>query len=120
MPVRRSTPELQKRAIQLRRESTPAEAKLWGYLRAVHLEGCKFRRQHAIGPFITDFCCVKKKLVIELDGGQHLEQAGYDADRTKYLQSRGYRVLRYWNNDVMNNIEGVFISIQQVLNHHSE
>lgn len=118
MPVRRTTPETQKKAIELRHESTPAEIKLWGYLRADQINGSKFRRQHAIGPFITDFCCVKQKLVIELDGGQHLEQAEYDSARTKYLQSRGYRVLRFWNNDVENNIEGVIISIQKVLIHH--
>ena len=95
MPVRRTTPETQKKAIELRHKSTPAEIKLWGYLRADQINGRKFRRQHAIGPFITDFCCVKQKLVIELDGGQHLEQAEYDSARTKYLQSRGYRVLRF-------------------------
>jgi very-short-patch-repair endonuclease len=101
------------KAILLRHEPTPAEVKLWRYLRTDRLDGFSFRRQHAIGPFITDFCCIKAKLVIELDGGQHLEQEEYDQQRTAFLESQGYRVLRFWNNDVMNNIEAVIISIQQ-------
>ena len=63
-----------------------------------------FRNQHAIGNYIADFCAPRRKLVIELDGSQHLEQDGYDAKRTVFFESRGYRVLRFWNNDVINNI----------------
>jgi very-short-patch-repair endonuclease len=89
------------RAIELRKEATPAEMTLWSGLRNDQL-GYTFRRQHAIGNYIVDFCAPRKKLVIELDGSQHLEQQEYDEERTKYLEARGYRVLRFWNNDVLN------------------
>jgi len=91
-------------AIELRKELTPAEGKLWSRIRNDQL-GVNFRRQHAIGIYIPDFVCIHKKLIIELDGSQHLEQEEYDKERTKYLETQGYRVIRYWNNDVMNNIE---------------
>jgi len=96
------------RAGELRRELTPAERKLWAYLRGNKLNGVNFRRQHAIGNYIVDFVSIKKKLVIELDGSQHLEQAEYDIQRTRYLESSGYKVIRFWNNDVLNNVNGVF------------
>jgi len=70
---------------------------------------------HAIGNYIVDFCAPRKKLIIELDGSQHLEQKEYDEERTKYLEARGYRVLRFWNNDVMNNMEAVVKVIWSVL-----
>jgi very-short-patch-repair endonuclease len=101
---------------KLRKESTPAEKKLWAYLRGDKLNGVNFRRQHAIGNYITDFCSVKKKLVIELDGGQHLEQEQYDAERTRYLESQGYKVFRFWNNQVMNDMNGVIRGIEFALN----
>jgi very-short-patch-repair endonuclease len=66
-----------------------------------------FRRPHAIGPFVVDFCAPKLKLVVELDGGQHVEQATYDAERTAFLQAEGYRVLRFWNSQVESDLEGV-------------
>ena len=91
---------------ELRHEMTPAERKLWAYLRNDQL-GVNFRRQHAIGSYITDFCCVQRKLVIELDGGQHLDQQEYDLQRSEYLRSKGYHVLRFWNNDVLDDLEGV-------------
>ena len=91
------------RAGELRHELTPAEKKLWAHLCTMREDGIHFRRQHAIGPFITDFCAPRKKLVIELDGSQHLEQEKYDEERTKYLESKGYKVIRFWNNEVMNN-----------------
>ena len=75
-----------------------------------------FRRQHAIGNYIPDFVSIKKKLAIELDGSQHLEQEEYDIERTKYLESQGYKVIRFWNNQVMNDIEGVFRAIETALN----
>jgi very-short-patch-repair endonuclease len=103
----RSTPKMMHRAGELRREPTPAEAKLWAYLRARRFVDTHFRRQHAIGPYIVDFCSPTRKLVIEVDGGQHLDQEEYDADRTASLKTRGYTVLRFWNNDVMNKIEDV-------------
>lgn len=77
--------------------------------------GVNFRRQHAIGKTIPNFCSPKAKLIIELDGSQHLEQEEYDLERTKYLESQGYKVIRFWNDDVMNNIEGVILAIMLAL-----
>jgi very-short-patch-repair endonuclease len=77
--------------------------------------GVNFRRQHAVGNYIPDFVCVQKKLIIELDGSQHLEQVEYDAERTKYLEAQGYKVLRFWNNDVLNNVDGVMLAIIHAL-----
>ena len=95
------------RAGELRKDCGPAEVKLWAYLRNLREEGIHFRRQHAIGPYIADFCAPRPKLIIEVDGSQHLDQTMYDADRTAFLESQGYRVLRFWNSDVMNKIEDV-------------
>ena len=111
---KRSNPKTKHNAIQLRKKSTPAERKLWSRIRDDQL-GVNFRRQHAVGNYIPDFVCIEKKLIIELDGGQHLEQEEYDAERTKYLESLGYRVIRFWNNDVMEDIEGVMLSILHAL-----
>ncbi len=111
MPAKHTTPKTMRRAAKLRREQTPAEAKLWDYLRAHRANGVHFRRQHAIGKYIVDFCAVRKKLVIEVDGAQHLEQQTYDAERTAFLESKGYRVLRFWNNEVLKNIDGVMTVI---------
>ncbi len=119
MPPRRSTPNILHRAGELRKQTTPAERKLWAYLRLLREEGIRFRRQHAIGPFITDFCAPRKKIIIELDGSQHLEQEEYDQDRTNYLELQGYKVIRFWNNDVMNNIEDVIRSIRYMLEENS-
>ena len=80
---------------------------MWAFLRGSRLVGAKFRRQHAIGGFVADFCSPGHKLIIELDGSHHLEQRGYDVERTAQLEEMGYRVLRFWNNDVMNDLEGV-------------
>jgi very-short-patch-repair endonuclease len=110
----RSNPNTKHNAIKLRRESTPAERKLWSRIRTDQL-GVNFRRQHAIGNYITDFCSPQAKLIIELDGSQHLDQKEYDAERTRYLESRGYQVLRFWNKDVMKNIDGVLQVIWNVL-----
>jgi very-short-patch-repair endonuclease len=111
---RRTTPKVFANAKELRKNLTPAEQKLWSALRNDQL-GVNFRRQHAVGPYIADFCCIQKKLIIELDGGQHLEQEQYDAERTQFLQSKGYRVMRFWNNDVMKNLNGVISTIQDAL-----
>ena len=115
MPSKRTTPKGYERARQLRKELTPAEQKLWAYLRGNKLHGVSFRRQHAIGNYIVDFCSIKAKLIIELDGSQHLEQEEYDEERTRYLESLGYTVIRFWNNDVMNNIDGVILAIKNAL-----
>ena len=101
---------------RLRREQTDAESKLWARLRDRQLCNAKFRRQHAIGPFIADFCAVERGLVIELDGGQHATQAQVDQRRSAYLERSGYRVLRFWDNEVLMNMEAVLERIFQVLN----
>ena len=113
---KRTTPKIFGRAKQLRREMTPAEAKLWSHLRAHRMRDVHFRNQHAIGNYIVDFCAPRKKLIIELDGSQHLEQQEYDTERNEFLQSKGYRVLRFWNNDVINNIDSVLRVIYEALN----
>ena len=105
-----SNPKTKTRAIELRKELTPAERKLWSHIRNDQL-GVSFRRQHAIGKFIVDFICLEKNLIIELDGSHHLEQEEYDNKRTKYLEEQGYQVIRFWNNEVTNNIEGVMLSV---------
>ncbi|HSJ86199.1 MAG TPA: endonuclease domain-containing protein [Anaerolineales bacterium] len=110
----RSNPHTKRQAIQLRKESTLAEQKLWSRLRKDQL-GVTFRRQHAIGKYIPDFCSPKAKLIIELDGSHHLDQEAYDEERTQYLGSQGYTVLRFWNNDVMNDIESVIRAIMQAM-----
>jgi very-short-patch-repair endonuclease len=115
MPPRRTTPMGYLWAHQLRKEPTTAEAKLWAYLRRNKLNGVYFRRQHAIGQYIVDFCSLKKKLIIELDGSQHLEQKEHDEERTLYLQSLGYKVIRFWNNQVMSDTEGVIGAIIHAL-----
>jgi very-short-patch-repair endonuclease len=102
-----TTPKIMRRAGELRHEQTPAEAKLWAYLRAHRANAVGFRRQHAIGSYIVDFYALSRKLVIEVDGSQHLDQQEYDTERTAFLQAQGYTILRFWNGDVMNNIEGV-------------
>jgi very-short-patch-repair endonuclease len=99
------------RARILRRNLTDAEKKLWSRLRAHRLAGIGFRRQHPIGMYIADFCAPRKKIVIELDGNQHLEQKEYDVIRTAFLQKRGYKVLRFWNGEVMRNMERVLETI---------
>lgn len=88
-------------ARQLRHRSTKAEQQLWRALRNRQIAGAKFRRQHAIGAYIVDFVCLERKLVIEVDGGQHLQQVEHDEKRTAFLESKGLRVLRFWNHDVL-------------------
>jgi very-short-patch-repair endonuclease len=111
MPPKRSDPKTMHRAGELRRAPTRAETRLWAHLRGSRLNGVSFRRQHAIGPYIVDFCVPKKQLVIELDGSQHIDQTEYDQQRTEYLRSRGYRVLRFWNSEVESNLEAVLLAI---------
>lgn len=94
-------------ARRLRQSQTDAERALWLRLRDRRLNGWKFKRQAQIDKFVADFCCAEAKLIIELDGGQHAVQVAHDAERTLILKSMGYLVLRFWNNDVLTNIEGV-------------
>jgi len=113
--VRATTREGQKRnaARALRRNATDVEQIIWRLLRDRRLVGIKFRRQVPIGPYIADFASIPHRLVIELDGGQHADSL-HDARRDAFLAANGWRVLRFWNNDVMANRDGVLQSIAQV------
>jgi very-short-patch-repair endonuclease len=113
--MKQSTPVIRDRARQLRRNQTDAERELWARLRSRQLFGFKFRRQYPIGSFITDFCCFEQHLVVELDGGQHAEQTEADQRRSDLLTRHGYRVLRFWDNDVMQNMNGVLQRITEAL-----
>lgn len=115
MPHHRTTLKVFANSRKLRHNQTEAEARLWRALRAHQVNDFHFRRQHAIGNYIVDFCSPRQKLVIEVDGGQHLEQVEYDNRRTAFLESKGYRVLRFWNYDVMKNLDGVMIVILEAL-----
>jgi very-short-patch-repair endonuclease len=94
------------RARRLRSNATSAELRLWNRLRARAIDGYKFIRQQPIGPYVVDFGCRERRLVIEVDGGQHADNAR-DRERDEWLRAHNYRVLRFWNNDVMNNMDGV-------------
>ncbi|MGO4221835.1 endonuclease domain-containing protein [Lysobacter sp. TAF61] len=97
----------ERRPRKLRNDSTDAERHLWRYLRNRQLQGCKFRRQHPFGDYILDFACLERRLAIELDGAQHTDKAAYDRVRTRRLEQAGFVVLRFWNNEVFENAEGV-------------
>ena len=105
------------RARRLRRDTTDAERKLWLRLRELPMGSSHFRRQATIGPYFADFACHANRLVIELDGGQHGDgpNAASDAKRDAYMRNSGYRVLRFWNNDVMQNIDGVMHVIAEAV-----
>ena len=107
--------KLRARARHLRKNQTDAERNLWQRIRRRQIGGYRFRRQHPIGNYIVDFFCFEKGLVIEIDGGQHLEQADYDRERTNWLESQGYRVLRFWNNEVQDEVEAVVQEIWKEL-----
>jgi very-short-patch-repair endonuclease len=94
-------------ARQLRRNATDAERRLWFLLRQRQLAEFRFRRQVPLGPYIVDFACLAEKLIVEVDGGQHNERQGEDAARTVWLAARGYRVMRFWNSDVLRTPEAV-------------
>lgn len=102
-------------ARKLRRAQTDAERKLWTRLRDRQIGGAKFRRQHSVGPFITDFCCVERGLVIELDGGDHAVEIAADQKRSIFLKNAGYRVLRFWDNEVLTQLEVVLEEIVRLL-----
>jgi very-short-patch-repair endonuclease len=99
------------RARALRQRLTDAERKLWHHLRDRQLGGWKFRRQHPVGPYIVDFICLEKKAVIEVDGGQHAENEEADRQRSAYLEKMGYHILRFWNNEVLQETEAVLKTI---------
>jgi very-short-patch-repair endonuclease len=99
----------------LRHNATDAERLLWSRLRGRQLGGFRFRRQRPIGNYVCDFVCLSESVVIELDGSQHIEQADYDSRRDAFLRSNGFRVLRFWNGDVMQRLETVLETIHEAL-----
>ena len=109
--------EIVKKSRELRKNQTPQEKKLWLYLRKRNINNYKFRRQYPIGNYIVDFICHEKKLIIEIDGGQHNIPINidYDEKRTAFLKEKGFNVMRFWNNDIDNNIEGVYLEIVKFL-----
>jgi very-short-patch-repair endonuclease len=96
----------------LRSNQTEAEQQLWNHLRAHRFLDLKFKRQKPIGRYIVDFVCVERRLIIEIDGGQHAEQVEYDQHRDAWLRGQGYTILRFWNNEVIQQMEGV---LEQIL-----
>ena len=102
-------------ARRLRKTPTEAEMRLWFRLRRKRIDGRRFRRQVPLGSYVVDFACLEAKLVVEVDGGQHAERIDADAARTAWLEGRGYRVLRFWNNDVLANTDGVIETIRAAL-----
>ena len=106
---------MNERARILRQNQTEAEKRLWYRLKNRGLGGWKFRRQHAIGPYFADFACIEAALVVEIDGGQHQGRREQDDVRTAFLEGAGYRVLRFWNNDVLSNTDGVLQSVLEAL-----
>ena len=111
-PRIRTTANIQRRAKELRQEATPAEKMLWERLRNRQLGGFKFRRQHPLGPFIADFYCAERRLVVELDGGIHDTQKEEDEQRTRQFEEFKYRVIRFRNEEILTNIE---IVLQKIL-----
>jgi very-short-patch-repair endonuclease len=107
---------MKSRARALRRNMTDAERILWRSLRDRKMGGWKFRRQHPIRPFIVDFVCVERRLIIEVDGGQHASKVQADASRSSYLRKKGYKILRFWNNQVLNESEAILDMILAALN----
>ena len=97
----------------MRKRQTPAEARLWSRLHNGHLMGVKFRRQVPIGPFIVDFCSRRARLIVEADGGQHGEQEEADAERTAFLEARGYTVLRFWNHMILHETDAVMEAVAE-------
>ena len=107
--------EALERVRTMRRFSTEAEQRLWSALRSRRLKGAKFRRQVWLLGYVADFYCPDARLIVEADGGQHDEQRAYDEDRRRTLEQEGFRVIRFWNNDVLANLDGVLASIAEAL-----
>lgn len=114
MKYRFNNPRLKVYRQQLRKQMTEAEVSLWGQIKNGQILGYKFRRQYSVNIFILDFYCPKLRLAIEIDGGQHAKKEieTYDQGRTNYLNDHNITVLRYWNNEVLKNIEGVYMDIE--------
>jgi very-short-patch-repair endonuclease len=106
---------MKERARALRQDKTDTENRMWYFLRNRRLGGYKFVRQCIIGPYIADFVCRDKKLIIEVDGSQHIDAAEYDKQRKAYLMAQGYIVLRFWNNEVFNNVQDVLETVLNTL-----
>ena len=104
---------------KLRTSMTDAENRLWRQLRGKQIAGFKFRRQHPFGDYILDFVCLEAELVVEVDGGQHMQTTAEDAERDRRLEATGFRVLRFWNNQVLNEMEGVLETILAALRNPS-
>jgi very-short-patch-repair endonuclease len=104
-----------KKARNLRKNSTPQEIIFWSRIKNRNFLNLKFRRQYPIGKYVVDFLCLEKKIIIELDGWQHKEenQEKYDTERTMFLEKLGFRVIRFWNNEINDNLEGVMIKIAE-------
>jgi very-short-patch-repair endonuclease len=113
--IQESAMNLTNKARSLRKNKTDVEQLVWKYLRNRQLYNYKFRRQFPIEPYIVDFACLELKLIIELDGGQHANRINYDGQRCLFLEQRGFKVIRFWNNDVTENTEGVLEAIRLVL-----
>ena len=109
--------DLNQKARELRKNMTPQERKLWNILKNRQFYGYRFRRQFPIERYIVDFVCREKKIIVELDGGQHnqLDEIQYDIERTSFLTSEGYQVIRFWNSDIDRNLLGVYKKLQEVL-----
>src|SRR5665647_63610 len=105
------------RCKNLRKNSTPQEIIFWSRVKAKKFKGLKFKRQYSLEKYIVDFICLEKKLIIELDGWQHKEenQERYDKERTRFLEKLGFRIVRFWNNEINDNLNGVFLKIEEFL-----
>ena len=114
-PLSRERERARVRARSLRATPTDAEALLWFHLRDRRLSDHKFRRQRPIGPYFADFACLEAKLIVEVDGGQHVEAAAYDAERSRFMEAQGYRVLRFWNNEVLTQTDSVLERVWEAL-----
>ena len=109
-------------ARNLRKNSTIQERRLWNLLKNRQFHNLKFKRQQPIGKYIVDFVCKEEKIIIEIDGGQHntIENIQLDKERTDYLQNLGYKVIRFWNNEIYENIDGVILKLEEEINPHQE
>jgi very-short-patch-repair endonuclease len=107
--------KMRNHARDLRRQQTEVELRLWSRLRDRQLCGAKFRRQHPIGPYIVDFCCPERALIVEVDGGQHAEGSTGDQRRTNFLEANGFHVVRFWNNEVLEQTDAVLEEIVRLL-----
>jgi very-short-patch-repair endonuclease len=111
----RIRPQTTQNARRLRSAMTDAERRLWHSLRVRQIDGQKFRRQYPLGRYIVDFVCLERRLIVEVDGGQHSERQVEDTIRSQWLRNKGFRVVRFWNNEIMSNLDGVTTVIGQAL-----